>query len=449
MDKRIRFFILVCIIFSLVAIIAFSLLPILGGKYLVGSDYDSRANRSMSTIKRGDIYDRNNVLLNYSIFGNNTFVRKHNFPELYCHLIGYVDHEFGTTGLENLYNSTLQGTGNISSWSKLQNIINKNKVGESIVLAVDHNLQQKCRELIGKYMGAIVITDPKNGEILAYYSNPTFDESNIKDAINSENSNMLDRVRNGKYSPGSVFKLLSAVNILNNAADLEYDDNGTVYIGDGNISNYGKIRYGKVDLHKAFEDSLNTYFSEIGLNYVDELIQLTNQVDEKIKSAINNNFAINIRKGDNDFKNAILQIGQGELTASPLAINLITQAIYNGGYFYEPKYVSKIYTNDFKSTRELKSNKIDLPIKKESANYIKDAMYSVVKTGTAKGYGISENCGGKTGTAELPGGKYNYWFSGFVSGEKPMIITIVVENVNEMGYNIAVSIFNTLVKQNL
>lgn len=449
MDKRIRFFILVCIIFSIIAIIAFSLLPILGGSYLVGSDYDSRANRSISTIKRGDIYDKNNLLLNYSIYGNETFVRKYNFPGLYSHLNGYVDSEFGTTGIENLYNSTLQGVGDISSWSKLQNIINKDKVGESLVLTVDHNLQIKCRDLMKNYNGAIIITDPNNGDVLAYYSNPTFDESNVKEAINSESSNMLDRVKNGKYSPGSVFKIVSAINILNHSDNLEYDDKATIDIGDGNISNYGKIKYGKVDFQKAFENSLNTYFSEIGLKYTDELIELTNQINEKIKSAINNKYAINIRKGNNDFKNAILQIGQGEVTTSPLAINLITQSIYNGGYFYKPKYVSKIFTNDFKYTRELKSDKIELPIKKEIANKIKDAMRAVVKTGTAKGYGLKDNCGGKTGTAELPGNKYNYWFTGFVSSEKPMIITIVVENINEMGYNIAVSIFNTLVKQNL
>lgn len=449
MNKRIKYFILVCIAFSVLAIFAFTILSTVGSKYLVGSVYDSRANRSLAVIKRGNIYDRNNILLNYSELENEKYVRRYNFPGLYSHLIGYVDYEFGTTGVENLYNSILQGVGNISSWTKLQNILHKNKMGENIFLTVDHNLQMKCRELFGNYKGAIIITDPNNGEVLSYYSNPTFDEHNIRESLDSGNSTMLDRVKNGKYSPGSVFKIVSALNILDNEKDLEYDDNGTVQINDGEISNYGKIRYGRVDLHKAFEHSLNTYFSEKGLLYTDELVEFTNEIDKIIRDAINNNYAINIRKGEKDFKNAILQIGQGELTTSPLAINLITQAIYNGGYFYKPKYVDKISTNDFKLDREIKSKKINLPIKKEHAEYVKNAMFSVTITGTAKGYGIPDYCGGKTGTAELPANKYNYWFTGFVSGENPKIVTIVVENIDEMGYNIAVKIFNTLVKQNL
>ncbi len=449
MNKRIKFFILVCIIISIITMILFTGLSTVGKKYLVGSKYDSRANRSIEIVKRGSIFDRNNILINHSELIDGKYLRQYNFPELYSHLIGYVDKKYGSTGIENAYNSILQGYGQISSWTEIKNKIYKEKCGENLILSVDHKLQSECKSLMRNLKGAIVITDPRNGEVLSYYSNPGFDETKINEALGSNDSAMLDRVKNGKYSPGSVFKIISSLNILNNTNDLEFDDQGFVKILDGTISNYGKIKYGRVDLHAAITNSLNTFFAVKGLPLTDKLVQLTNDIDNKIKESTDNNYAINIRKGDNNFKNAILQIGQGEVTASPLAINLITQAIYNEGYYYSPKYVKSILTNDFKFSRDIKSEKIDLNINKEHAKYIKDAMFDVVKIGTASGYGLGDDCGGKTGTAELSGKKYNYWFTGFISGEKPKIITIVVENVNEMGYNKTVEIFRNLVKQNL
>ncbi len=448
MDKRIRFFILVFIIVSIFSIFVLTLLGTAGQKYLVGSKYDSRAHRSMVSVKRGNIYDRNDKLINYSVYDGEKYIRQYNYPSLYSHLIGYVDYKYGASGLESLYNGTLQGSSQVSEWTKLLNKINNFKSGEHLKLTVDHDLQKKSMQLMGNYKGAVIITDPRNGDVLTYYSNGKFDERKLEQAISSEESVMLDRVSDGKYSPGSVYKIISAVNILNNTDNLDYDDKGSIDIGEGSVSNYGKMVYGKTDLHKALVNSLNTYFAEKGSPYTDSLIELTENINNTIQKATGGKYAFSIRKGDNEFKNAILQIGQGELTASPMAINLTTQAIYNSGYFYSPRYVDYIITNDFKFSRKQKAKKYNLSIEKWQADYIKDAMFDVVKIGTASGYGIGENCGGKTGTAQLPGKKYNYWFTGFVSGEKPMIITIVVENIDEMGYNIPVSIFKSLLEQN-
>lgn len=445
-NKKVNNLMYAVVFMAFISTIAILLIASVGANYLVDSKYDSRSNRLVATVKRGSVLDRNHEVLTYSEKNEDGYVRISKYPGLFSHVIGYVDKKYGTTGLESLYNPELMGRGNASFMTKTKNIILNEKTGDNLVLALDLKLQQKSQALLKNFNGAIVVSNPKTGEILASYSNPTYDERKLSEFINNENeSSMLNRVQFGRYSPGSVMKILTSINLLQNNFNENYEDTGSIEIGDAKIANYNNMRYGTVDMKKAFAHSLNTYFVWANLKYLESFKNLIDSVNKTIsESSIVPMAPIELSLSDDEFSNALLGIGQGKVTLSPMILNIITESIYNGGYFYTPRYVNSFETEDVKINKKLFSKKIIMPFSEQIANQVKDYMKEVVATGTASGFGL-KNAGGKTGTAELGNGKYNYFFTGFYENEEnPKCITIVLENCSNIGYNKTVEIFKKL-----
>ena len=445
-NKKVNNLMYAVVFMAFISTIAILLIASVGANYLVDSKYDSRSNRLVATVKRGSILDRNHEILTYSEKNEDSYVRISKYPGLFSHVIGYVDKKYGTTGLESLYNPELMGRGNASFMTKTKNIILNEKTGDNLVLALDLKLQQKSQALLKNFNGAIVVSNPKTGEILASYSNPTYDERKLSEFINNENeSSMLNRVQFGRYSPGSVMKILTSINLLQNNFNENYEDTGSIEIGDAKIANYNNMRYGTVDMKKAFAHSLNTYFVWANLKYLESFKNLIDSVNKTIsESSIVPMAPIELSLSDDEFSNALLGIGQGKVTLSPMILNIITESVYNGGYFYTPRYVNSVETEDVKINKKLFSKKIIMPFSEQIANQVKDYMKEVVATGTASGFGL-KNAGGKTGTAELGNGKYNYFFTGFYENEEnPKCITIVLENCSNIGYNKTVEIFKKL-----
>ncbi len=445
-NKKVNNLMYAVVFMAFISTIAILLIASVGANYLVDSKYDSRSNRLVATVKRGSVLDRNHEVLTYSEKNEDGYVRISKYPGLFSHVIGYVDKKYGTTGLESLYNPELMGRGNASFMTKTKNIILNEKTGENLILALDLKLQQKSQALLKNFNGAIVVSNPKTGEILASYSNPTYDERKLSEFINNENeSSMLNRVQFGRYSPGSVMKILTSINLLQNNFNENYEDTGSIEIGDAKIANYNNMRYGTVDMKKAFAHSLNTYFVWANLKYLESFKNLVDSVNKTIsESSIVLMAPIELSLSDDEFSNALLGIGQGKVTLSPMILNIITESVYNGGYFYTPRYVNSFETEDVKINKKLFSKKIIMPFSEQIANQVKDYMKEVVATGTASGFGL-KNAGGKTGTAELGNGKYNYFFTGFYENEEnPKCITIVLENCSNIGYNKTVEIFKKL-----
>lgn len=445
-NKKVNNLMYAVVFMAFISTIAILLISSVGANYLVDSKYDSRSNRLVTTVKRGSILDRNHEVLTYSEKNNDGYVRISKYPGLFSHVIGYIDKKYGTTGLESAYNPELMGRGNASFMTKAKNIMLNEKTGDNLILSIDLKLQQRAQALLKNFNGAIVVSNPKTGEILASYSNPTYDERRLKEVINNKNeSSMLNRVQFGKYSPGSVMKILTSINLLQNNFNEEYEDTGSIKIGDAKIANYNNMRYGTVDMKKAFAHSLNTYFVWANLKHLESFKNLIDSVNKTIlESSIVPMAPIELSLSDDEFSNALLGIGQGKVTLSPMILNIITESVYNGGYFYTPRYVNSFETADVKTKKKLFSKKIMMPFSEQIANQVKDYMKEVVATGTASGFGL-KNAGGKTGTAELGNGKYNYFFTGFYENEEnPKCITIVLENCSNIGYNRTVEIFKKL-----
>lgn len=425
------------------------------------SQYNARNYELDTKVIRGSIYDRNNVELAFSeekivdvedlINGQvdkrqeKRIVRTYPYGEMYSHVIGYVSDDYSNrTLIENEFNSHLLKTDLLS---KISDKINDNtKKGQDLKLTIDHNLQQEAFKALGNYRGSIVCLNPKNGEILAMVSKPSFDPQNL-DLEKIEDTSLYSRAIQMTYPPGSTYKIVTSAAIIEYGLDNEiYNDTDGKFIiesSDGNTQNNyvchnsGKSIYGETDLNKAFRLSSNVYYAYMGAKLGDTKIQKI-AGDFLLNKDINEilGFDLPIVKSrfqkDNmtDAECAMSSIGQGQTEVTPLHLALICATIANDGVMCEPKLVSD---TSYKS----QGKRI---IKKETAKRIKDMMLDCVNNGTgtnAKIPGV-EVCG-KTGTSENSQTKNNpnkthALFVGFAPYDNPEIaVCVIVENAGYGG----------------
>ena len=222
-------------------------------------------------IKRGDIYDRNGELLATSKGEPGHYHREYTYPTLYSHMIGYSHPSLGKSGLEASHNDDLLNRNSNRAIVQISNwLSNKKQGGNSLILTVDTQVQSKARELLEENAerGSIVVMNPKTGEIYAMASLPDFNAMSVAEDWNSLQKNkagaLLNRSINGRYPPGSTFKIITAASLLDSNLNLNYDDKGSQTIDGREFKNAEGSIYGNVDLKDAITHSINTYFVSKG-----------------------------------------------------------------------------------------------------------------------------------------------------------------------------------------
>ena len=169
------------------------------------------ARRAISDryVRRGDILDRDNIPLVTTQGAPGDYSRIYSFPELGT-LVGYSHAVYGQSGLEARLDPYLRGLlGNPDFdiwWNHL--LYGQPPPGVDVRLSLDVGLQQAADELLGDHIGALILLNAGNGEILALASHPTYDPSQLEeiwpDLIDNENKPLLNRVLQGQYQPGTA-----------------------------------------------------------------------------------------------------------------------------------------------------------------------------------------------------------------------------------------------------
>ena len=148
--------------------------------------------------------------------------------------------------------------------------------GNSVMLSIDIKLQKLVEDLYGERRGALVALDPRNGEILALVSKPTFDPNLFVEGIDQENwqalnesinKPLLNRALRGTYPPGSTYKpfmALAALELKKRAAHTVVNDPGFYTFG-GRTFRSHEGGLGGVDMVRAIQFSSNTYFYSLGV----------------------------------------------------------------------------------------------------------------------------------------------------------------------------------------
>jgi len=388
----------------------------------------------------------------------------------------------GKTGLETSYEKHLRGingkqkvevdsTGNVKKNLGTENPVN----GSDLHLGLDADLQEEIESVLQKKLeetgtktAAAVAIDPRNGEVLALVSLPSYDDNLFAQGISSEdyqkmlgdeNKPMFNRSISGEYPPGSTFKPLVAAAALQEKTitpDTTVDCNGGIRIGSYNFPDW-KV-HGATDVRKAIAQSCDVFFYSIGGGA--EGIQAVG-IDRIKKYA--NLFGLGLTTGidipgetqglipDQAWKQGWFgerwyvgddyhcAIGQGFITATPLQLANYAAAIANGGTTYRPHlvdYIKKIDGSEEKVEPEVLNKNFISP---SNIEVIREGMRQTVTSGTAQPLkDLPVQVAGKTGTAQFGGGnKTHGWFISFAPYDNPQIAMAVLVEGGGEGFSTA------------
>ncbi len=387
-------------------------------------------------VLRGSILDRNDKVISYSEKKNDKNNRYYPYGNLYSHVIGYSYRQYGKSGLEKEYNNELLDIEESNALNEIKNLVLPKSIGNDLKLTIDHNMQEKSKALLQGKKGSIIIMNPSSGEIYSMVSLPDFDASNLDDEwksiIEDENSPLLNRPVQGLYEPGSIFKVITSVGMLETfSLDKNYLCNGTATIDGYTFKDYGNSVHGRIDLKGALTNSCNPYFVEKSLLLGKEKLGDTAErfmINKKIP------FDLDVKKSEFNYKNAMgktklasSSIGQGDVLVTPLNMVMTASAIANNGEMVKPILVKEIINKEGETIKRNITETLSQSTSSGVAEEMKDMMRSVIVSGTGKNASIRNiKVAGKTGTAENPTGKSHSWFIGFAPYDDPKLAIVVV-----------------------
>jgi penicillin-binding protein A len=488
--KKVMIVFLICF-FSLISYVTY--FEFFQGPKLINNPLNRRLWVKRNEILRGSIYDRDmNVLAKSTKIDSETQKREYSNGEVFAHALGYVDIRYGLTGLERKYDSTLMGEDS-TNLSDVLNFFNndKNKIGDSIQTTLNLNIQKQAFNLLGNKRGAVVVLNPKTGEILAMVSKPSFDPNNLKvimDEVSQTNEKVqkkdknidndllnlyysrpfINRATAGLYPPGSTFKTITAISAIENINDIgtrKIQDKGKlVFNSKESISNFNGEVLGNIGLKEAYTYSSNVFFGTIGDELGNAKLKATAgkfyfNKDTPAEGVTIENSIFPTFKNNELGNMAQSAIGQSEVLASPMEMALVASTIANDGVMMEPTLVKNILGSNGNIRNAINPNSLGTIISKTTANKMKDLMRAVVNSGTGTGaYVEGLNVCGKTGTADhnATGDELavlnsslapHAWFIGFAPYDNPQVaVAVLVEDGGQGGIvaaNIAAGVFKT------
>lgn len=367
--------------------------------------------------------------------------REYLYPDAVSHIIGYtgelsekeLDDEYyklryyrrgdriGRTGAEAVYEDKLRGRDGkelveVDASGKVVRTLGRDKetAGADIALSIDIALQKVVADSFPKgEKGAVVVSRPATGEILAMYSSPSYDinafslglsQKEYTDLLSDPNQPMFDRAIGGVYPPGSTFKIVTSLAAMEEGAikkDTTVDDVGVLTIGPFSFPNWYFKQYGKteglVNLVKALERSNDIFFYKAA-----EWVGITKLVTWAHKVGIGKPLGIELggeasglmpdpawkkaqfatpedREAHNDEwylgDTYHIGIGQGYLLVTPLQVNAWTNVIANGGAVCRPT-IKKVTGT---SSRETHCK--DVVVKNDTIDTITQGMQKACEPG--------------------------------------------------------------------
>ncbi|MDQ1258572.1 MAG: penicillin-binding protein 2 [Giesbergeria sp.] len=388
----------------------------------------------------------------------------------------------GKLGIEQSYEGLLHGTTGVEQMETSAGGRAVRKLdsfpatpGQTVMLTLDIKLQKMVEELYGDRRGALVAIDPRNGEVLALVSKPTFDPNLFVEGIDTENWNalntsvdkpLLNRALRGTYPPGSTYKPFMAMAALQLGKRAP-----SVVVNDPGFYNYGGRTFrshegglGGVDMHRAIQYSSNTYFYslgvELGVDTIHDFMkplgfgQITGiDLGGELRGVLPSTAwkrQINKRAEAKRWfpgETVSLGIGQGYNNFTMLQLALAEATLANGGIRYRPHLAKAVRDSVTGMVSELEQPAGEsLGYAPKHVEVVRNALVAVNKggTGTRVFAGATYTSAGKTGTAQAvslgQNVKYNArlleehqrdhsLFAAFAPAENPQIaLALIVEN---------------------
>jgi peptidoglycan glycosyltransferase len=427
---------------------------------------------------RGAIRDRNNTILTETIVGaDGRTARRYPTadPSAFTPILGVVNSRYGVSGLEASYADYLTGDRNIIG--RFVRMLNAQPAqGDNLELTIDAALQQDVAAILAGRVGAGVVLDPSTGAVLAMVSTPSYNPYELTSNLDADrsadrsrmdaawqqllnpanNQPLLNRAIQGRYPPGSTFKLVTAAIALENAGVARPDDitcpeefevePGAPPVVNA-IPNLMRFTGEPASLRTVIGFSCNTAFAQYALRLgVYRLLAgaekfgfaVPTNSDEAITMSDLPTLASLVYNNDNFLDRlpglADTGYGQGELQVTPLQMAMVAATIGNNGVLMRPYIVERVVRANGTELYKHTSFPVGRAISNRSATILRDAMRFAVSDGFGKAAQTVEGVaiGGKSGTAEYGGPDTHAWFVALAPIENPRFaVAVLIENGGE------------------
>lgn len=455
----------------------------------MSTNHDSKYNVLVKRVEYTEVEKFNNLVQKAKeddkatnitgVWFEEEYLRYYPNDTLACDVLGYTNSgNAGAYGLEEYYNSTLNGT-NGRSYGYLNEELNLERTtieavnGQTLVTTIDSNIQRIVESKIHDYndqytnyyregFGAnnigVIVMECKTGNILAMASYPDFDLNDPKNVgryfteeqiaqAEEEGKNaqelLASRWKNfcisDTYEPGSVFKpftVAAGIDSGKMTGEEVYFCGGKLEIGGYKIKCHNRNGDGMMTVRASLAQSCNVALMLMGQ-------QMGKETFLKYFEVFNFGLKTNIDL-TGEARTASLVFNENSMGSTELATSTFGQgnnvtmiematafnSLVNGGYYYEPHMVKQLLNSDGAVVENIEPRLLKQTISNSTSEKMTDYLSSVVTEGTGKaarpaGYKI----GGKTGTAEVaPRGTGNYVtsFMGFAPLDDPEIIVYTV-----------------------
>ena len=425
--------------------------------------------------------------------------RKYPTDAMAAHLIGYVGEAgqaqveadgllpgaiVGQSGVEKAYNALLMGQNGarrvvVNSVGReirtLEEIDPQD--GRRVQLTIDYDMQRAAEEAFKEsaLAGAAIVMDPRNGEVLAFTSLPAYDPNDFAGGgIDQEtwgdlNADRLKPLQNraiqGRYSPGSTFKIAVAAAALQERVvtpDFTVRCSGAANFFGRTFRCWKAGGHGVVDMEHALEQSCNVYFYTVGnMVGVDKIHEWSTKLGLGVRSGIDLPNEVEglvpssqwkqERMGERWYPGETISvaIGQGAVSVTPVSLAVMMSTIANGGTRWTPHLIKAVNEGDGWQPWPAPRPQERLPLYPETVETIHQGLWRVVNGAGTGGQSriAGRDVSGKTGTAQvisLQGGRAaegktsmdlrdHGWFVFFAPRDNPELAGVVFAEHGEHG----------------
>ena len=402
-------------------------------------------------------------------------LRYYPYGQTLCQVLGFTSSDnTGSTGVEKYYDKYLSGkNGELLYETDLVGIELKDGVaayraaenGLSLQLTVDLRIQTLVEEALKKVAAEYspagaecIVLDPNNFEVLAMANYPSYDLNDVpRDDLTLLNALSRNRIVSDIYEPGSTFKVVTAAANVeeylsgNKAAFSQthiFPSSRTRSVDSTTVkcwSNHANGRHANQTLADALNNSCNPCFTDIAMS-------LGTQTFYKYLSAFGfgnttgldfNGEALGMLLPEGAVRGCDLaRIGFGQTVAvTGLQLACATAAAVNGGNYYTPHIVKRVYAEDGYTEKEVDAGFKRRVISEEASRIVAAMLEGVVSEGSGKkAFVEGARVGGKTGTAQkyengrIAAGKYVSSFVGFFPADAPRYLALVIVDEPQGAY---------------
>ena len=303
--------------------------------------------------------------------------------------------------------------------------------GKNLILTIDEELQQIASDHFGDKIGSLVALDPRNGEVLAMLSRPSFDPTSFSRGIpasiwtkllNNENHPLRDKTIQDHYPPGSVFKVVMAIAGLEEGVideNTKFHCAGVIKIGNRQYHCHSRHGHGEINVTRAITQSCDIFFYRVAqkLSSVDDIAKWATILGLGMKTGINLAGEVagliptiewkrkRFGQAWNAGETATVAIGQSFVLTTTLQLANLYAAIGNGGTLYRPYIVKGVESADGKVIKTYKPEVLSqVKMSAKTIDVLKQGLWGVVNlpNGTAYSQRLpGMDFVGKTGTAQV------------------------------------------------